>query len=300
MRTPISTRLARTSVRGVRHGVVRLGVHFLLLRSFFFFMPKAATTSAELTEDELLDQAIADKRDSKAAADAGVRPLTRTELIAKLDQVMLLHVVATENGNKQIVPGSDGELCWFSDVLDAKAELGAMQASMGPPPPGMSLGLDFCPLGRAFSLSDGWVSPSRIQGESPPMRLQPSSNVLEACGAERLLALEGQLPPVLKKRNRRQGAFPLFSLKQLQNERVMPYFFAREELVTAWVSSGRPVSNPSPHPHPHPHPHPNQGDFRWEHFEQQLPPGVTLTRGRRGFTDKPNFLVARAKKVRGS
>jgi ribosomal protein L25 (general stress protein Ctc) len=61
-----------------------------------------------------------------------------------------------------------------------------------------------------------------------------------------------------------------------------------------------PRRQQGPHPHPHPHPHPDQGDFRWEHFEQQLPPGVTLTRGRRGFTDKPNFLVARAKKVRGS
>ena len=108
-------------------------------------MPKAAAASAELTEDELLDQAIAE---NKAAADAGVRPLTRTELIAKLDQVMLLHVVATQDGNKQIIPGSDGELCWFSDVFDAKAELTAMHTSM-PPPPGISLGLDFCPLGRA-------------------------------------------------------------------------------------------------------------------------------------------------------
>eukprot|EP00964_Phaeocystis_antarctica_P092077 scaffold59157_cov60-Phaeocystis_antarctica.AAC.1 len=36
--------------------------------------------------------------------------------------------------------------------------------------------------------------------------------------------------------------------------------------------------------------------FRWEHLEEQLPPGVTLQRGLRGFTDHPNFLVARAKK----
>ena len=54
-------------------------------------MSKPAGAGAELTEDELLDQAIAA---NKAAADAGVRPLTRTELIAKLDQVMLLHVAA--------------------------------------------------------------------------------------------------------------------------------------------------------------------------------------------------------------
>jgi len=204
---------------------------------------KATLASVGLTEDELLDQAIAD---NKTASDAGVRPLTRTELIAKLDQVMLLNVVATQDGNKQIIPGCDGELCWFSDVFDAKAELAAMHAGMPLPPPGISLGLDFCPLGRAFSLSDGWVSAQRIQGESPPMRLQPSSKVLETCGAEGLKQLESQLPSVLKKRNRRQGAFPLFYLKELQNERVMPYFFAREDLVTAWMSSGKAVEDLPP------------------------------------------------------
>merc|ERR1712008_430336 len=44
----------------------------------------------------------------------------------------------------------------------------------------------------------------------------------------------------------------------------------------------------------------SKGDFRWEHLEKQLPPGVKLLRGLRGFTEHPNFLVARAKKVRGS
>jgi len=40
--------------------------------------------------------------------------------------------------------------------------------------------------------------------------------------------------------------------------------------------------------------------FRSRRLEEQLPPGVSLVRGLRGFTDHPNFLVARAKKVRGS
>ena len=44
----------------------------------------------------------------------------------------------------------------------------------------------------------------------------------------------------------------------------------------------------------------SKGDFRWEHLSSQLPPGVTLQKGLRGFTDHPNFLVARAKRVRGS
>ena len=192
--------------------------------------------SAELTEDELLDQAIAE---NKSAADAGVRPLTQTELIAKLDQIMLLNVVATQDGKKQIIPGADGDVCWYSDAFDAKSALGAMQAKMKPPP-GISLGLDFCPLGRAYSLSDGWVNAQRIQGEAPPMRLQPSSKVLETCGEAGIHALERQLPAALKKRNRRQGAFPLFHLKELQSERVLPYFFTRDDLITCWMSSGKP------------------------------------------------------------
>ena len=206
----------------------------------------AAPACADMTEDDLLDQTIANNKKA-----AGVRPLTKTELIAKLDQVMFLNVVATQDGNKpqdgnkQIIPGCNGELCWFSDVFDAKSELAAMLTQM-PPPPGISLGLDFCPLGRAFSLSDGWVSAQRIQGESPPMRLQPASKVLETCGADGLHALEQQLPAVLKQHNRRQGAFPLFYLKELQNERVLPYFFTREDLVTSWMSSGKAVEDLPP------------------------------------------------------
>ena len=44
----------------------------------------------------------------------------------------------------------------------------------------------------------------------------------------------------------------------------------------------------------------SKGDFRWEQLSSQLPPGGTLQKGLRGFTDHPNFLVARAKRVRGS
>ena len=34
--------------------------------------------------------------------------------------VLAPQVVATQDGKKQIIPGSDGELCWYSDVFDAK------------------------------------------------------------------------------------------------------------------------------------------------------------------------------------
>jgi hypothetical protein len=209
----------------------------------------AKAASADLTEDEMLEQAIAEnKAVADAAADAaasGIRPLTKMEVISKLDQVMVLNIVAVVNGAKQIVPGSDGELCWYADVIDAKAALSALQAKM-PTLPGHSLGLDFTPFGRAYSLSEGWVSPRQLQGDAPPMRLQPSSQVLEACGADGVKTLQSQLPAQLRKHNRRQGAFPLFFLEELQSERVMPFFFTRDDLVACWVSSGKPFEELPP------------------------------------------------------
>ena len=92
-------------------------------------MSKAASAGAELTEDELLDQAIAA---NKAAADAGVRPLTRTELIAKLDQVMLLHAAARAD---TYVPGplycTYGPRVPASCVLCASKAQGSLPGGVG-------------------------------------------------------------------------------------------------------------------------------------------------------------------------
>ena len=201
-----------------------------------------AQAKPELTEDELLEQAM---RDNAAAAEAAAScrpPPTPAEVVAKLDKVMLLNVVATVEGKDwQIVPGVDGDLCWYADVFDGKAALAAMQAKM-PATPGNQLGLDFTPLGRAYSLSQGWTK-RLLEGKVPPMRLQPSTKVLETCGAEGIKSLESQLPKVLKQANARQGPFPLFFLEELQSERVMPFFFTREDLVTCWVSSGKPFED---------------------------------------------------------
>jgi len=193
---------------------------------------KKASAGPELTEDELLDKAIKDNA-------AIPRTPTFVEVIAKLDQVLLLHLCAIRQGSKQIVPGVDAELCWYADVLDAKAALSLMQDKM-PKLPGHSLGLDFTPLGRAFSMSQGWT---KQPGKTPPMRLQPSSKVLDACGTDGLTALESQLPSPIKQQNPRQAAFPLFYLEELQNESVMPFFFTRDDLVTCWMSSGRPFED---------------------------------------------------------
>ena len=180
----------------------------------------------------------------------GIRPLTKTEVIKKLDQVMVLNVVLVCDGQKQIIPGTDGELCFFADPIDAKAALAAMQAEL-PPPPGHSIGLDFTPLGRAYALSEGWVMTRQLAGgKAPPaMRLVPSSQVVDTCGADGIKALEAQLPKQLQKLNKRQSAFPLFFLEELQSDKVMPFFFSRDDLVTCWMSTGKAFADLPPQLH---------------------------------------------------
>jgi hypothetical protein len=203
----------------------------------------AANIEAKLTEDELLDQAIRENKAAAAAAAAeaaaAVRPPTPTEVVAKLDQALLVSIVAINQGTKHpIVPGVDGIVTWYADVGDAKAALAALKAKMKPQP-GLSLGLDYLPLGRAYSLSDGWT-PQRFRGGTPPMTLRPSSKVLQSCGSAAIQALEAQIPAAVKQRNPQQGAFPLLYLEALQSEGVLPYFFDREDLAACWIASGRP------------------------------------------------------------
>ena len=216
---------------------------------------KDQAPAAEPTEDELLDQAIVENKAAAAAAAAAAaseaasqlqtkplpaaaagkkRVLTRHEVVATLDQVMMLNIVASGDGqDAKIVPGIDGDVVWYSSIVDARAALGKMQEAM-PSVPGFTLGLNFTPLGRALALSEGWMGPKA--GSGPPMRLQASQTVKDAVG-EGVLA--GSVPRHVAKNNSRTGAFPLFFLDELQSESVMPFFFSREELIRCWAASGR-------------------------------------------------------------
>ena len=70
--------------------------------------------------------------------------LTRHEVVATLDQVMMmLNIVASGDGqDAKIVPGIDGDVVWYSSIVDARAALGKMQEAM-PSVPGFTLGLNF-------------------------------------------------------------------------------------------------------------------------------------------------------------
>ena len=55
--------------------------------------------------------------------------LTRHEVVATLDQVMMLNIVASGDGqDAKIVPGIDGDVVWYSNssIVDARAALGKM------------------------------------------------------------------------------------------------------------------------------------------------------------------------------
>ena len=78
-------------------------------------------------------------------------------------------------------------------------------------------------------------------GGTPPMQLKPSSQVLAVCGEAGVKELDKQMSKLKNRKgvNKRQGAFPLFYLDELQSKDVMPIFFTRDDLVTCWMSSGR-------------------------------------------------------------
>ena len=54
--------------------------------------------------------------------------LTMHEVVATLDQVMMLNIVASGDGqDAKIVPGIDGDVVWYSSIVDARAALGRCQ-----------------------------------------------------------------------------------------------------------------------------------------------------------------------------
>lgn len=187
------------------------------------------------------EQAIAVDQSGHAVPTAEKkRVLTRAEVVVKLDQVMMLNIVASGEGREaQIVPGHDGSICWYSSVGDAREALGRAQAAM-PQCDGFSLGLNFTPLGRALGLSEGWAGP-KLGSAPPPMRLQASQEVKKAVEGALARSLPSDHKLLITKHNKRTGWFPLFFLEELQSKRVLPYFFSRDDLVRCWVASGRPL-----------------------------------------------------------
>ena len=156
------------------------------------------------------------------------RVLTKKELIEKLDKMFLFNV-CVHTGNKKQTIAVGGELVWYADPTDAKM---ALEQAKALDPTG-AFALDVTPLGRAFALSEGWMGPP--PGQAPPMRLQASASVVQACGAD-----GNTLPDKLKaKMNQRTGPFPLFFMEELQADDVVPYFFTKEDLVGCWTNSGK-------------------------------------------------------------
>jgi len=188
-----------------------------------------------------------------------LRPLQRREIVDKLDAVPVFSVVNQQT--QKVLPVEEEEdrvLCFFHlDVSEAKASLERLRRDN----PGVQLTLSATPLGAAFALCEWDVSLSSDElkvdahGEDAhPTQVEVARNVelrLHACQAETSAAAsllsEAPVPPLLRHRNKVNGALPLFGSDELrfsaedgaeQGKSVLPIFFRRDDLRDAWLASG--------------------------------------------------------------
>lgn len=206
---------------------------------------KAAGSAA--TDDELLDQAIADnaKLAEKRAeeqrlaeaqqqmqqAPASEPPpakaaLSPEAIIEKLNAVPTFCLL---NGDQNIVSMEDGEgeesCAWFTDADEAREMLKAAKAQN----PDVPLHMGVTPLGLAFALAVGWAE-SIFVGN---MRLQGKSSVVSQMShmLQQQLEAQGMEPSTWH--------LPVFCCDELSSPTVMPVFLSRADLVAAWITSGR-------------------------------------------------------------
>ena len=218
----------------------------------------SSSTPAEVDDDALLDAAIADANEQRAAgiapppeakgkkgkakgrggggtaaaAEPAGQVLTMQETLAKLDRVMAFTIAKVKSdGSKDICP-SDGKLLFFTDAEDAKAELQRLQAA----DKNAQLCLDSTPLGRAFALTQGLMGLT-----SPiPAQLRFSSEVVAEVG-------EAGVPSELRERMRGVGPYPLMYSDKLGAEHFTPVFFTRADLTEFWCNTGGTMADvPAP------------------------------------------------------
>jgi hypothetical protein len=206
--------------------------------------------ATELTDDQLLDAAIAEnKAVAKATAAAEkssstpekpkasstttppARALARAEIISKLNAVPTFCIL---NGDSNIVAAEDPKglegsevTTWFTDADEAEMMLASAKEQNVEVAATLHLGVT--PLGLAFAFAVGWVE-SVFVGE---MRVQCNSGVEAGMGAALRQQVESQ--------GLESGSWvvPTFCCDELSSSTVMPIFFAQADLVAAWVASGR-------------------------------------------------------------
>ena len=247
--------------------------------------------------------------DTSAAAGVPIpfRPLDRQEVVDRLDAVPVFSVVNSDQMMLPSRPANDSALSctFYLDLADARLAL----ASASELNPGMALSLAVTPLGTAFALSE-WQQPppalddddadtaarqgvaqilrETISGSPPPapsaaastsastsasaeIRLRLQANQAEIDAVRHLLAAS-PTPPLLARRNKLEGAIPLFGSDEIrfaprkeegrgaeegaeegaedgaavEEDYLLPLFLRREDLLSAWVASGGAAETPPP------------------------------------------------------
>ena len=191
--------------------------------------------------------------DTSAAAGVPIpfRPLDRQEVVDRLDAVPVFSVVNSDQMMLPSRPANDSALSctFYLDLADARLAL----ASASELNPGMALSLAVTPLGTAFALSE-WQQPppalddddadtaarqgvaqilrETISGSPPPapsaaastsastsasaeIRLRLQANQAEIDAVRHLLAAS-PTPPLLARRNKLEGAIPLFGSDEIR------------------------------------------------------------------------------------
>ena len=193
----------------------------------------AGTTAP--TDNEILERAIADNQAAKAKALE--KAPSRAELLTELDKIVVFNIVAVIGNGPKSEPVTDPSGCWvwYLDARDAIEEMDARKITH----PG-HLVLSCTPLGRAFGLVEGWVTPHWSgPGKLPPMRLQASQEELQATGD---LAKQLCPPAIREKMSEFNGPLPLYSLQEWQDSSTsVPWFFSKGDLVEHVVSTGKPA-----------------------------------------------------------
>jgi len=175
------------------------------------------------------------KNRAKAAASKVGKVLTMPETLAKLDRVMIFHIFKLcDDGSKDVCPSLNGEVTFYVDAAEVRAEVEALKATDA----ALQVGIDHVPLSRAFALTQGLMglqAPGAIQ-----MKLQFSKAITAAEGG-------AGIPEALREKMSGRGPFPMFYSDKIVVPNCQPIFFTRSDLAEFWVGAGgSPDAVPEP------------------------------------------------------
>lgn len=199
-----------------------------------------ASAGTTLTDDELLDQAVAENKKAAALAlqqaqmkleeDSRGCP-TKQELLAALDNILLFDLRHADGEGRQPCLSPQGEYVLYTDEADAVAAIEALKKAQ----PGSQAVLGCTGLGRAFALSEGKAF-GFSSNFKHPIHLQGSTALLAEIGAA---SSEALCPAAVREQlNARTSIIPMFSMPELiNNTEAAPYFFSKADMVTHWMSA---------------------------------------------------------------